>query len=144
MIYPAPGPQKIVIVVGVPCAGKTWACKQLKEDYNYIPHDEYMHSHNAYLGAIIEASNTGKKPVLAEVPFSMSDIARVLSKHRLPHEFVFIIEHPETLKSRYETREGKEIPVGHLSRQKTYEERADYLSAVKGTSTEILKYLNEN
>lgn len=134
----------IKIVVGVPCSGKSWICNQLKDKYNYIPHDEYMHSHNAYIGAVINAANTGNKPVLAEIPFSMSDIQRVLDKHKLGHEFVFVIEPQNTLRERYRSREDKEIPQGHLTRQNTYNERADFLRAKKGTSSQILDYLNEN
>lgn len=143
-ISTAKEPNKITIVVGVPCSGKSWVCNQLAEKYDYIPHDEYMHSHNAYIGAVVAAANSGDRPVLAEIPFSMSDMERVLTKHRLPHEFVYIVEPEETLKDRYKTRENKDIPQGHLTRQKTYEARADFSDAVKGTSTEILRYLSEN
>lgn len=44
-------------------------------------------------------------------------------------------------RARYEAREGKPIPKGHLTRIQTYLDRADELGAFMGTSEQVLTHL---
>lgn len=133
--------QKIYMVVGVPCAGKSWVCEQLRELYTYVRHDDFMaFPPRTYVEAIKANADGGHKPVLCETPFSMSQIVDPLQAKGFDVEPVFIIEDPETLRERYQAREGKPIPAGHLTRQETYMKRAH---SFFGTSAEVLEYLTQ-
>lgn len=131
--------QKIYLVVGVPCSGKSWVCEQLGELYAYVRHDDFIGGN--YVNEIIGEARQSTKPVLCETPFSMSQIMEPLQSAGFDVEPVFIIEDPKTLRERYQAREGKEIPKGHLTRQETYKYRAVELGASGGTSAEVLAYL---
>lgn len=134
--------QPIYLVVGVPCAGKSWVCEQLRDLYTYVRHDDYMDT-NKYLAAIVRASAASSRPLLVETPFSMSQLVEPLEKHGYRVEPVFIIEDDNTLKQRYRNRERKEIPAGHLTRQRTYMERAAKLDAFAGSSADVLSWLRQ-
>lgn len=124
----------IYLIVGVPGSGKTWVCKQLTAKFDYLPHDDFPNP-KAYIAAIKRLSSFATKPILIETPFSVSQYMESLNV--IP---VFIIETPEITKNRYETRDNKPIPQGHLSRINTYIERANELKAFKGTSQEVLDH----
>ena len=128
---------KIYLIVGAPGSGKTWVCNQLRANYNYLPHDEFP-TPKAYISAIKRLALISEKPLLIETPFSVSTYMDQLAVTP-----VFLIETPEVTQSRYETRENKPIPKGHLSRIETYKERAAELNAFSGTSTEILEHLKK-
>ena len=125
----------IYLLVGAPGSGKTWVCEQLKDKFDYLPHDDFP-TPKAYIKAIQRLSGFATKPILIETPFSVSLYTDVLILNP-----VFIIESEEITKKRYETRESKPIPQGHLSRINTYRQRALELSAFHGTSKEVLEYL---
>ena len=130
----------VFLVVGVPGSGKTWVCKQLAHKFAYVPHDD--HDEREY-PEVLFAETSETKPVLGEIPFGLSKIhAELVAKgaHVVP---VFILEDESTLKRRYQTREGKPILAGHLSRQKTYRVRASELGAFTGTAAEVLSFLGE-
>jgi hypothetical protein len=131
--------KQIILVVGVPCAGKSWVCEQLDGLYSYVRHDD--HIGGDYVAAIRGRTLLTTKPVLAETPFSMSQIVEPLQARGLEVKPVFIIEHPDELRARYLAREGKPIPAGHLSRQKTYEQRSKDTGAFRGNSAAVLEYL---
>lgn len=130
--------KKIIAVVGAPGSGKTWVCNQLKDKYNYIPHDDYIGKD--YVKAIIDRSNYGTT-TLIEIPFSITQIKEPLEAEGLDFETVFIIEDEKTLSDRYLKREGKPIPKGHLTRQQTYAARAVEYKSFKGTAEQVLKHL---
>lgn len=131
--------QEIYLIVGVPGSGKTWVCEQLKDSFDYLRHDDYPND-KVYVSAVYKLQGTATKPILIETPFSVSQILEPLSKHFIVTP-VFIIETPSLTQLRYESRENKEIPKGHLTRIQTYIERAKALQAFTGTSEEVLKYL---
>lgn len=132
---------KVHMVIGVPSAGKTWVCNQLKEKFHHIAHDDFIKAPISYVNAIIQAAKNATKPILIEAPFSISQTKEPLEKAGIEIKPWFIIEKPEVLIDRYESREGKPIPNGHLTRQLTYEQRAYEQNAFKGTSTEVLEKL---
>lgn len=135
--------QKIYILVGSPGVGKTWVSNQLKDQYNVKEYDDYMYSKpNIYQAALINAASEDK-PVLANTPFGLSDLIEALEHNRIEVIPVFIIEHPALLSQRYQQRENKPIPKGHITRQQTYYNRAIELNAFKGTSLEVLNYLKD-
>lgn len=134
------GTKQIYLVVGVPCAGKSWVCEQLGALYNYVRHDDYKDT-NKYIAAIVGAAAASSKPLLIETPFSMSQIVEPLESHDYSVTPVFVIEDEDALKRRYEARERKTIPMGHLTRQRTYASRARELKAYAGNSEAVLKHL---
>lgn len=134
----------IYLVVGCPGAGKSWICEQLMHKFEYVHHDGYIghiDQPQIYVQAILLAAKSTTKPILAEAPFSISQIKNPLEKNGLTVIPVFIQEHPSVIAARYRKREGKDIIVGHLTRQKTYAERARELRAFSGTSEEVLQHL---
>jgi hypothetical protein len=135
--------QPIYLVIGVPCSGKSWIASQLT-NFHYVHHDGYIGHINQpkeYVFGILDALKTATKPILAEAPFSISQIKDPLEERGLKVIPVFILEHPKTLHERYMTRERKPIPKGHLTRQETYRKRAYESKAFFGTSSDVLKYL---
>lgn len=132
------------MVVGCPGSGKSWVCDQLKDQFEYVHHDLYIGMHgDRYVHAIVEASKSAKKPLLIEAPFSISAIAEPLEKKGFKITKVFIQEKPDVIAERYRAREKKEIPRGHLTRQKTYAERAKVTKSFQGTSTQVYEYLKK-
>lgn len=136
--------QPVYLVIGCPCSGKSWVCEQLTTQYSYVRHDDYMNDKpGRYVGEIIGEAKVGIRPVLCETPFSVSQIKDPLEKAGLRVVPVFIIEDAETLGRRYQAREGKPIPAGHLTRQDTYKLRANAWQAYKGTSLDVRNHLFE-
>lgn len=137
---------RVFLVVGCPGSGKSWVCDQLKDGgkFNYVHHDLYVGMAGPkYVDAIRAASAESSLPILAEAPFSISQIKGPLEEDGFQVEPVFIQEHPDTITGRYRAREKKDIPKGHLTRQQTYAQRADAWGSFKGTSEQVLKHLKE-
>lgn len=130
--------QPTYLVVGVPCSGKSWVCGQ-QDSYDYIAHDD--HIGGDYTAAIIEHAKTATRPLLVETPFSVSQIVGPLANQGFEVTQVFIIEDEQVLTTRYAEREEKPIPQGHISRQKTYAQRAMQTGSYVGTSTEVADHL---
>lgn len=136
----------VYLVVGVPSSGKSWVCEQLREKFEYVRHDD--HQDGGYVDAIL--ADRGEKPVLCETPFSISQIMEPLLAAGRKVIPVFVIEEPQVLIDRYQRRQEekgtppenqKPIPSGHLTRQKTYADRARAHSAFAGTSAQVLEHL---
>lgn len=130
---------QIFMVVGCPCSGKSWVCDQLREQFHYVRHDDFIGAN--YVSEIVRQYAVATKPLLIETPFSMSQIIEPLERHALRVTCVFILEQLDTLRRRYREREGKDIPAGHLVRQATYARRAIEGRAFYGTSSEVLAHL---
>lgn len=134
---------KIYLVCGVPGSGKTWVCEQLRDKFEYVHHDGYIHlkAPGSYLRAILDAAEWSSKPLLIEAPFSISNTKDPLEK--AGHEVipVFIEETDQVLSSRYLAREGKPIPKQHITRKRTYLDRAKTWGSFYGTSEEVLSWL---
>lgn len=134
--------QIVYLVVGCPGSGKSWVCEQLTELFEYVHHDLYIKmTGSAYVDAILEAADHSTRPILAEAPFSISKTMEPLEEAGCTVVPVFIVEDPEVISDRYLAREGKNIPPGHLTRQRTYAERAAEYNAFTGTSDEVLVHL---
>lgn len=135
---------KITMLVGVPGSGKSWVTNQIKSDWHVVHNDDYIGKTNqiqAYLDAIVAASKTATKPILIEAPFSISQIKEPLELRGFEVECVFIIQDEKILSQRYESRDRRPVPKGHLSRQRTYLDRAKLWGSFVGTSDEVLKHL---
>lgn len=127
------------LVVGVPGSGKSWVTSQLREGYEVVPHDDHIGNH---YGKVLEQKyKVGERNILGELPFSISETKEYLEGKKVPLDIVFILEKEPVLKRRYWERDGKEIPQGHLTRQKTYTQRALQYKSVSGSSDKILNYL---
>jgi adenylate kinase family enzyme len=130
--------QDIYLICGVPGSGKTWVCEQLKDKFNYIPHDLHYTKH---ADVILEEAKHSLKPIITEVPFGERLLKEDLEKRGANIKTVFILEHPQVVKQRYEAREKKRIPQSFLTRSSTIHKRAMEWSAPMGNSKEILDYL---
>lgn len=132
------------MVIGCPGSGKSWVCDQVKHLFHYVHHDLFIGMAGAaYVEEIVRQSRIAARPILIESPFSISEIKDPLERMGLRVTPVFIQEHPEVIRQRYWSREHKDIPQGHLTRQETYRRRAIAWSAFQGTSSEVLIYLKQ-
>jgi hypothetical protein len=133
----------IYMVVGSPGSGKTWVCDQLKDKFQLIHHDGYIHlkAPGSYVKAILEEAPKATKPVLIEAPFSISQTKEPLEAAGYKVIPVFIVEEDSVHRKRYAERERKNIPQGHLTRTQTYLQRAKEGKHFFGTSEQVLKHL---
>lgn len=139
--------KNIYLVVAVPAAGKSWVCDKLKDRFECVHHDNFIHlkAPGTYFNAVLDAAKTATRPLLIEAPFSISGIKDPLEKKGFKVTPVFIFADEQVLRKRYTERGRTEehIISGHLSRQKTFQERARKWRAFSGTSTEVLAHLTE-
>jgi hypothetical protein len=134
----------VYLIVGCPGSGKTWITDQLKTKYDLVKHDMQSGMTGAkYAEHIKVAADTSDKPILAEAPFSISEIKEPLEKDGIEVRPVFIQEADGMIEARYRYRENKEIPAQHIARQKTYASRAREYGAFSGTSEQVLKHLQK-
>jgi gluconate kinase len=136
--------QQVYMIVAVPGSGKTWITNQIADRFTFVHHDGYIGHINqpdAYVRAILKKADDATKPILIEAPFSMSQIQGPLEKAGYQVNPVFIQENPDVIARRYSNREGKPIPKGHLTRMKTYAQRAKQSGGFAGTSQQVLEYL---
>src|SRR4051812_36514432 len=96
-------PQPIYLVCGVPGSGKTWVCDQLKDHFDYVPHDSYLIAQ--YADALIKRAEHSDRPVLGEAPFRISLLIDQIRKEGIQCRAYFVIEPEHTVKARYEKRE---------------------------------------
>jgi gluconate kinase len=135
---------KVFLVIGVPGAGKSWVCEQLKDQFQYVHHDGFIghiKQPEVYANAVIDTARTTTRPLLCEAPFSISKIRDPLVQAGCDVVPVFIVENAEVVSQRYRIREGKPIPQGHLTRMQTYAARAKEWGSFVGTSAEVLRHL---
>jgi len=133
------------LIVGAPGSGKTWVTKQLEDKFHLIHHDGYIYlkTPGAYVDAILREAPKATKPVLIEAPFSVSQTVEPLEKAGYTIKPVFIVEDSNVHSKRYQDREKKPIPQGHLTRTQTYLARAIQGKHFYGTSEQVLKHLKE-
>ena len=139
--------QPIFLLIGVPGSGKTWVTSRLGDDFILSHHDAWL-GHAAqprvYVNETIKLWEKADRPVLAEAPFSVSQIKDPLEKAGAKVIPVIIVEDKRVLADRYKNdpkRDGKDIPPGHLTRMDTYLRRASEYNAFVGNSSEVLEYL---
>ena len=137
---------KIVLLVGCPGSGKTWIAHQLQDVYDHLPHDDYQDSTARYVKDIarlcrLSAAYQSTKPILIETPFSVSKIVGPLAELGLYPTCVYIVDNKALVEERYYKREGRTIPLGHLTRMDTYESRAKEQGAFYGSSQQVLAHL---
>jgi 2-phosphoglycerate kinase len=146
----------IYLLVGAPGSGKTWITSQLGDKFNLIHHDGFNYLKNpdkdAYLKEILRIAPKSTKPVLIEAPFSVSSIKEPLEAAGYKVEPIYIIENEDVHSKRYIEREKKEGRwsednhkhlKGHITRTKTYLERAKAGNDFYGTSDQVLKHLKD-
>lgn len=130
----------VYLVCGVPGSGKTWVCSQLKDKFNYIPHDN--HTENIQ-EVIKDASMNGNKTVITECPFGERSFKEFLEGFNILVIPVFIVEDPTVVQERYFKREGKPLYKAGITRATTIKDRALEWNAIFGTSNEILEFLKK-
>ncbi len=137
--------QPIYLLCGVPGSGKTWVTSRVGTSFQKVLHDNYMRGGPpVYVDAILTSWKHAEKPVLAEAPFSISQIKEPLEKAGAKVIPIIIREDKRILADRYKNdpkRDGKDIPTGHLTRMDTYVSRAEEYKAFVGNSSEVLEHL---
>ncbi len=134
----------VVLLVGVPAAGKSWTSEQLGDKFDYVHHDLFINmTGNAYLSAIIERSKTATKPLLCEAPFSVSQTKDPLEQRGFHVVPVYLFEEESVLRPRWAQRGNVSDSTmrGHLSRQLTYRLRAREAGDFVGNSAQVLEHL---
>lgn len=131
----------IYLVCGVPGSGKTWVCEQLRGDFLYVSHDDYIGED--YAKAVLTAAKTAHKPVLADCPFAERILRDRLEKGGFTVLPYFIVEDGQTVRRRYEARENKPIPSAHITRSISIKTRAEEWRAPFGKSHEVLQMLKK-
>lgn len=132
--------RKVYLLCGVSGAGKTWVCKQLKDKFHYIPHDEH---YKDFTKATLNAALSADKDIITECPFGERLVRQELEKYNIKVIPYFVIEPPEVVEKRYFERENKPVQKAALTRATTIVNRADEWKAPRGKSDEVLKMLNE-
>lgn len=151
--------QPVYLVCGVPGSGKTWVCRQLKDKFTYVPHDQcWTHptktpdhdkenpewapgAKSTHVEEVVKAVRSSLRPIITESPFNERMLKEDLEKKGVKVIPYFVIEEPETSRKRYEKREGKIYPKHFYSRAKSIGTRAKEWDAPHGTSDEVLEML---
>lgn len=150
----------IYLVVGVSGCGKSWILRQVADKFNYLAHDRcWEHptlkpdmgpdpkwpagAKSTHVREIVETAKISEKPIITEVPFAERQLREDLERQGLKVVPIFVIEDPDVVQKRYETREKKPIPKAALSRARTIIDRAKEWGAFYGTSDQVLKYLQD-
>lgn len=130
--------RKVYMICGVPGAGKSWVCKRASSRYDYIAHDDYIGDEGAYLDML---STERDRPVITECPFGerlLREKLEFLGAQVIP---LFVIEDPETVKTRYFKRKATMPSKNVLTRAVTIKTRAKEWEAFSGTSSQVLEFL---
>ena len=141
--------QKVYLVIGVPGSGKSWVCNQLKDKFVYKNHDARLGHANQpelYINDILEAAEGATKPILIEAPFSISAIKDPIEEAGYEVEPIVIADDDYVISMQYKldpTRQGNDIPKGHLTRMGTYIQRAKTLGWFHGNSSQVLEHLKK-
>ena len=130
----------VYLVCGVPGSGKTWVCEQLKDEFNYVPHDHHIGTIGHYIGRFGPES---KKPILTECPFAERIARDELERGGFTVIPIFVVEDVEVVKTRYLTQRSRESPKASVTRATTIINRADEWQAFRGTSQEVLEHLRD-
>lgn len=151
----------VYLVIGVSGCGKSWILRQLTDKFKYVAHDRcWSHpdakpdegldpkwgppgSKSTHLKEILDSSKASDKPVITEVPFAERELRTNIEAQGIRVIPIFVVEEPDVVQKRYETREKKPIPKAALSRAKTIVNRAKEWHAFYGTSDEVLKHLKD-
>lgn len=133
--------QPIFILFGAPGSGKTWCMNQLGDKFTCLPHDSFLNSKISYERLLAAAARTSSTPILADSPFKVTSI--IIELRRLGAEVIpyFILESEATVRARYQAREHRPIPAGHITRISSLAQKARELKAPYGTSEQVLALL---
>lgn len=143
--------QTVHMVCGVPGSGKSWVCEQLTDKFKYIKHDDYIkplrlkddkmsEGDKDFIADIIKAAK-GKKPVLIDCPFGERDLRAKIQLVGLTVKPWFIVEKAEVVKSRYQSRTGRELPMSSVTRCETIMNRVAEWDAPHGPALAVLNAL---
>lgn len=136
--------KKLILVIGVPASGKSWLCEQLAKKFQYVAKDAFIGwPPGSHVSKCIRYLRESETPVLTEAQFSISDVKDPIEEAGFQVIPVFVFENEATLNKRWDERGLKKASTraGHISRQRTYAERARELRAFSGTSAQVLEHL---
>ncbi len=130
---------KVILLCGVPGAGKSWVIGQLGDKYHYVSHDQIPTREKLVRHCFAAAA--GPRPVVVDCPFAERLLRDELEASGMQVVPVFIVEAPGVVARRYEQREGKPATKATLTRALSIIDRANEWGARYGTSAEILQHL---
>ncbi len=129
----------VYLICGVSGSGKSWVCQKLKDKFNYIPHDDYIHGD--LVGALYRADL--KKPLITECPFGERALRENLEDAGLIVKPFFIFEAPYIIEQRFRSREGKAPLKSVMTRALSIKDRIDEWNVPHGTSDQIYCMLRD-
>lgn len=132
----------VYLVCGVPGSGKTFVCTQLKEKFNYMPHDMHFNEDMMHVVERYHSERPGV-PVITECPFAERKARDVLEAAGFEVRPFFVIETREVVAERFAARENKPASQAALTRAGTIIERAKEWNAPYGKSEEVLELLKK-
>lgn len=150
--------QPVYLICGVPASGKSWVCRQLKDKFNYVPHDrcwehptlkpkpgdedgEWPPGAKSTHLQVLSREVHGNKPIVTECPFGERILKDALDAQGIEVKAYFVVEKPQVVIDRYRQRQKRTPPQNVITRATTIEQRADEWAAPKGTSEEVLNLL---
>lgn len=131
---------QVVMLCGVPGAGKSWVAAQLSDKFHYISHDQ----NDDLPSAVAKYIGWVKKPILIDCPFAERILREKLEARGWSVRPVFIVEQPDVIAYRYAMREGKPASKSTITRSLTIKNRAMEWEAFYGTSDEVLAHLKSS
>jgi hypothetical protein len=134
---PLAGRPTVYAVMGPSGIGKSWMCRQLAGDFEYVGYDEVPHKD--FLDILYARAKVSTKPLLVDLLISTGTFIR-RSKYLYDVVAVFVVEPEDVHRARLLSRGGEWTPsIGR--RRETLKRRADRYAAFRGTQAECLAYL---
>lgn len=152
--------KKVFVICGIQGSGKSWACRQVADKFNYIPHDRcWKHptkkpeqgldprwepgAVSIHFETILDAARSSASDVLTECPFAERQLIEQLRGSGINVVPVFVVEPVSLIEQRYFQREGKPLPKAAASRAANLAERAKEWGCFHGSSDQVLEHLKK-
>ena len=127
------------LLCGVPGSGKSSVAKTLTDAFQYVPHDA-IKDRRLYAGKLLEADQSGDKPVLGEAPFGIQALVDQLKAGGANVVTHYLSEPTAVVAKRYVTRSGRPFRQQHADNKARYDAREwDH----RGTPDEIQASLHD-
>jgi hypothetical protein len=133
--YTVRSKQDLFIIAGCPASGKSWACEQLKDKFNYVPYDGINKDLHIY-----ELLKNNDKPLLFDPTIKVSTFIKRIG-HLFNIRLIVIIESEGVINSRMISRGGKitDTIKRRIKRMNNLVKKAEF----SGTSDQVLEYLKK-
>lgn len=127
--------QDLFLVAGCPASGKSWVCKQIKDNCNYVSYDGVNKNYHIY--ELLKGNN---KPLLYDPTIKVSTFTKRYG-HLFNIRLVVINEDEKTINERMVNRGGviTETIKKRISKMNNLSKKCEF----SGTSSEVLEYIKK-